>query len=389
MQDKQIIELINKYHDGTISPEGRTILESWYLKQASVNNYDLSKKDIDHNLEIIEKGLPLKYNTSLAMLWPRSIAVAAILICISFGMYFYINYNDDPNNGYVDIEIKKEIVPGSNKAILTLADGSKISLTDANSGDLVKENGIKITKTADGQLVYEVRQTKETQTDGSDYKDKITYNTLETPRGGQYQIILPDGSKVWLNAASILRYPSNFASHKERKVELYGEAYFEVFKDKLHPFIVRTNKQEIKVLGTHFNISAYSDESQVKTTLLEGSVMVYNPDINGDKVKLIPGQQSVSDGKSIKVNSVDLEGVIAWKNGYFRFDDESLESIMSKISRWYNVDINWQDESVKSELFAAVTTRFVNVSNLLKMLEQTGDVKFDVRDGKITVSKKR
>lgn len=386
MEDKQIIELLNKYNDGTLSPEEKTILESWYVMQASNTNYDLSTEEIDRNLEIIGKGLPLKNNAVQITLWSRIISAAAVLIFISLGIYFYSNYSDKPEREYADIDIKKEITPGGNKAILTLADGSKISLTDANNGDIAKQAGIRITKTADGQLMYTIL-------DATSEALTLVYNTIETPRGGQYQIILPDGSKVWLNAASSLRYPPSFASQKERRIELNGEAYFEVAKDKLHPFIVSTNEQEIKVLGTHFNVNAYSDEPQIKTTLLEGSVLVYKPGTNspleGSKVKLIPGQQSVFDDNSIKISSVNIEDVVAWKNGYFRFDDESLESIMRKISRWYDVDITWRDESVKSEPFAAITSRFVNVSSLLKMIEQTGDAEFDIEDGKIIISKKK
>lgn len=386
MEDKQLRELLNKYSEGALNPEEKAILESWYVMQASNSNLDLSDKEIDLNLKKIGKNLPLKYNAVRISLWSGIISAAAILIIISSGIYFYSANIDKTLGEYAGTDIRREIAPGGNKAILTLADGSKISLTDASNGDIARQAGIRITKTADGQLIYTIL-------DAASEPSNPVYNTIETPRGGQYQVILPDGSKVWLNAASSLKYPPSFASQKERRIELNGEAYFEIAKDKLHPFIVNTNKQEIKVLGTHFNVNAYSDEPQIKTTLLEGSVLVYKSDTDfpseGGKVMLIPGQQSVFDGNSIKINSVDPEDVVAWKNGYFRFDDESLESIMRKISRWYDVDITWRDESVKSESFAAVSTRFANVSSLLKMIEQTGDVKFNIEDGKIIVSKKK
>lgn len=381
MEDKQIIELLNKYNDGTLTPEEKAILESWYVMQASNTNYDLSKKEIDRNLEIIGKSLPLKNNAVQITLWSRIISAAAILIFISLGIYFYSNYSDKPEREYADIDIKKEITPGGNKAILTLADGSKISLTDANNGDIAKQAGIRITKTADGQLIYTIL-------DATSEALTLVYNTIETPRGGQYQIILPDGTKVWLNAASSLKYPASFASLKERRVELNGEAYFEVAKDKNHPFIVKTDKQEVEVLGTHFNINTYADEPAVKTTLLEGLVKVSQLTTHNSQF-LKPGQQSVLTDNGISVSEVNTEEVIAWKNGYFRFDDEKLGSIMRKIARWYDVDVTWQDETLKNELFGAVTTRFANVSSLLKMMEQTGDVEFNIEDGKIIVSKKR
>ncbi len=388
MEDKQIIELLNKYNDGTLKPEEKAILESWYVMQASNTNYDLSNKEIDRNLEIIGKSLPLKNNAVQITLWSRIISAAAVLIFISLGIYFYSNYSDKPEREYADIDIKKEITPGGNKAILTLADGSKISLTDANKGDIAKQAGIRITKTADGQLIYEVRHLEGGRTERSLPAVEMTYNTIETPRGGQYQVILPDGTKVWLNAASSLKYPASFASLKERRVELNGEAYFEVAKDKNHPFIVKTDKQEVEVLGTHFNINTYADEPAVKTTLLEGSVKVSQLTTHNSQF-LKPGQQAVLTDNGISVSEVNTEEVIAWKNGYFRFDDEKLGSIMRKIARWYDVDVTWQDGTLKNELFGAVTTRFANVSSLLKMMEQTGDVEFNIEDGKIIVSKKR
>ncbi|HEY9195949.1 MAG TPA: FecR domain-containing protein, partial [Mucilaginibacter sp.] len=274
------------------------------------------------------------------------------------------------------------IAPGSNKAILTLANGKKISLTDARKGQIINQQGILISKTASGQLVYTIVDDGKT---GANSPAEMQYNTMETPRGGQFQLLLPDGTRVWLNAASSLKYPVNFTASSERKVELSGEAYFEVTHNKERPFRVVTSRQVVEVLGTHFNVNAYADEPNTKTTLLEGAVKVTG---GANTALLKPGQEAnLTD--NFKVADVDTDEAIAWKNGYFRFDDERLETIMRKISRWYNVDVVYQDNDVKDDLFAAVTTRFADISTLLKIMEQTGDEHFSVEGAKIIISKKQ
>jgi ferric-dicitrate binding protein FerR (iron transport regulator) len=262
-----------------------------------------------------------------------------------------------------------------------LANGQKISLTDAQKGQIIQQKGVQISKTADGQVVYTAA------TDSKESSGAIAvaqYNTMETPRGGQFQLFLPDGTRVWLNAASSLKYPVDLGSAGERRVELSGEAYFEVAHNKDRPFRVITNRQVVEVLGTHFNVSAYNDEPNTKTTLLEGSVKV----TGGDKSAMLKPGQEVSLTDHFKVSDVDTEEAVAWKNGYFRFDDERLETVMRKVSRWYNVDVVYRDNDVKDDLFAAVTTRFANISTLLKIMEQTGDASFSIEGSKIIISKK-
>lgn len=402
---KEIPVLIVKYFKGELSKEEKEELDVWLNKSARnkalfddlldeeklkkrLQKFNRIEKDVQWN-NILEKInstddpdiIPVKRLVP----WYRIAAVASILIFIS--IISYLSSTRHPDTQVVEYRIQNDAAPGGNKAILTLADGRKISLTDANNGALAEQSGIRITKTGDGQLIYEVRH-QGGGTDRSLPAVGMTFNTIETPRGGQYQVILPDGTKVWLNAESSLKYPASFALLKERRAELNGEAYFEVAKDNNHPFIVKTDKQEVEVLGTHFNIDTYADEPVVKTTLLEGSVKVTQLSTRKSQF-LKHGQQSVLTDNGISVSEVNTEEVIAWKNGYFRFDDEKLESIMRKIVRWYDVEVSWQDETLKNELFAAVTTRFSNVSSLLKMMEQTGDVEFNIKNGKIIISKKR
>lgn len=292
-------------------------------------------------------------------------------------------HNNYPNVKFKDLAaelVSHDIPPGGNKAILTLADGKTITLNEAADGELVKAEGMVIRKTGHGQLVYEVVGNEAAAATDS-------HNTVSTPKGGTYQIILPDGTTVWLNAASTLKFPTSFVSLNERKVELNGEAYFEVTKNAKQPFKVLTAKQEVQVLGTHFNISSYADEPAVKTTLFEGSVKVKNlRGVKEGNVILKPGQQSIINEGVIKVTKADVDEVLAWKNGVFVFNDEPLESIMKKVSRWYDVEVVYEGVD-KNKLFGGSVSRFDNVSKVLRQLELTGGVHFKVEEGRIIAMK--
>ncbi|ARS41399.1 hypothetical protein CA265_17770 [Sphingobacteriaceae bacterium GW460-11-11-14-LB5] len=285
---------------------------------------------------------------------------------------------------YISLQKKKEhifatdVAPGKNKAILTLADGKKISLSDAMKGDIAKEAGFSITKTADGRLVYNVA--------GSENVNDTRLNTISTPNGGEWQIQLPDGSTVWLNAASSIQYSLNIGTAKQRRVKLDGEAYFEVAKNAAHPFIVETDKQAVEVLGTHFNINSYRDERLTKTTLLEGSVRVSHKTTNESEV-LKPGEQSLVSVSGMDVKEVDVDEAIAWKNGYFMFNNERQESILRKVARWYNVEIEYADPAAKEVMYYGTVSRFEKISKVLRKFEQTGEVRFDIKGNKVIVYK--
>lgn len=304
-------------------------------------------------------------------LWAHT-AVAAVIatVILGAGLFFYYTELNNPDQ-------QQDIAPGGNKAVLTLADGRKISLTDVANGSIAQQSGISITKTATGQLVY-------TLANSNPNTSTLAYNTLEIPKGGQYEVHLPDGTSVWLNASSSLKYPISFASLKQRIVELTGEAYFQVAKDKTHPFVVKTSGQEVRVLGTHFNINAYSDESAIKTTLLEGSVEVTSA--AGSKV-LFPGQQAILKRNELSVNEANTEEAIAWKNGYFRFNGENIESIMRKLSRWYNIEVSFVG-NVKSKTFTGRISRFKSISQVLKMLGKTKVIHFKVEERRVIVLSK-
>lgn len=307
-------------------------------------------------------------------LWPKLAAAASILIAIFAGFYFYSGTGNTLNS-ITTVNAKHDAAPGGNKATLTLSDGSQISLTDAGNGQLAEQAGVKITKNADGQLVYAIVP--------SDTKE-LAYNTISTPRGGVYQINLPDGTSVWLNAASSIKFPTTFAHLSQRKVELKGEAYFEVAKNKKLPFIVSTAQQQVEVLGTHFNINSYEDEGEVKTTLLEGSVKVSA----GNVMLLKAGQQATlglrSAGK-IKVSPANIEQAMAWKNGFFHFEKETLHSVLRQLSRWYDVEVVYQVDRPDDE-FVGDIPRGVKLSEVLKILEFEG-THFKIEGRKLFVIK--
>lgn len=307
---------------------------------------------------------------SFAIAW---MAAAAMLIIVAAAGLLYHQHNKHVNNNV--IARKQEIKPGSNKAILTLANGQKVVLTDSTSGEIAMQAGIKITKTAKGQIIYELPAGIVTSNRPPEY------NNIEAPTGGQWEVILPDRSKVWLNARSSLTYPTYFAGN-ERKVKLIGEAYFEIAHNKEMPFRVVSKTQTVQVLGTHFNIMAYEDEQIIKTTLLEGSVKISD---GGRERILVPGEQAQVSNAALKVTSdVDLEDVISWKSGYFKFN-ESLESIMRKISRWYNVEIDYTGNIDPSQRFGGKISRYKNLASALKIMELTGNVHFKIQGRRVIV----
>ena len=326
-------------------------------------------------------------------LWPsfkKIAAIAAAFIVIASVTAYFLS---SPNGKKQEIAItkptsKNQILPGGNKAVLTLADGSRIILGDAQNGILAKQANIDIRKAAGGKIVYNASNQLSANA-------PALYNTITTPRGGQYQVTLSDGSKVWLNAASSLKFPAAF-SNKERVVELTGEAYFEIAKlsspsvagreGNRIPFKVITNNQTVEVLGTHFNINAYADEAAIKTTLLEGSVKVFQSKTNNSQL-LKPGQQAMV-GTQIQIADVDATLAIAWKNGYFIFSHEDIGSIMRQVSRWYDVNIQYEG-NVTQEKFVGTISRFNDVAQILDVLQLTGAVHFKTENDPAVPGKKR
>ncbi|TKC03658.1 FecR family protein [Pedobacter frigoris] len=384
-------QLLERYIEGTCSAEEKAIVESWHLKELERKNFEPDPNQLEQAHENIWRSINSRSKDNfprpiLKRLPYRYAAAVIVTIALSAALFFFIQ----KNTGYATVKellVKsgKDFIPGGNKAILTLADGSKISLTDAATGKLINQSGISITKTKDGQVIYKI-DSKE----AADVKLKQPiYNTITTPKGGQFQIDLPDGSKIWLNAESSLKYPMVFKGDI-RKVELTGEAYFEVAKAG-QPFIVASNGQEVEVLGTHFNINSYADEGNTKTTLLEGSVSVAglgSPQIvnrNSNIVILQPNQQAILNTNNIiKVQEADIENAMAWKNNLFIFKGESIESITRKLSRWYDVEFSFEGNASNLS-YVGIVSRSKNISSVLSIMEGAGNVHFKIDGRRITI----
>jgi ferric-dicitrate binding protein FerR (iron transport regulator) len=482
MDQKALSDLLERYNKGEASKAEIELLESWYLEQAAKPS-NLSVEDVVAAEDLMAAYLKIHIGRKKATeadkevaaipkkirLWQhiaaiRTIAAAAVLLVAGFGAHFYTLYYaarhlEGSEATRELLNYANDIAPGKNTATITLANGSTIVLSDAKTGVVV---GVESLRYNDNSLVQGASGTHFSGSLKGDQKNTGPVSapspgvkemlTATTPRGGTYQITLPDGTKVWLNAASSLKFPASFAKLKDRRVELVGEGYFEVAKDKAHPFIVKTDKQEVEVLGTHFNINSYADEASTKTTLLEGSVRVvyaprhpeydrlnparhpegsaatrtgpfassaqlkllnstdkrslpYGRDDGKDRddergqydgsrqdngqigkaIILKPNQQSVLTGNNqLKVESANVNKAIAWKNGKFVFEYESIESVMRKLARWYDAEIIYQG-NFEGKTFTGSISRFDSISKILEKITYTQDVHFKIEGRRITV----
>jgi ferric-dicitrate binding protein FerR (iron transport regulator) len=388
MNDDKLNHLIAKYLAGQCTPSEKQEVERWYDqydagdKKYRNDDTEEMQASAERSFEKLSKRLSLSTSIRGNQIRPIRpvikvwLAAASILLMISFGSYFLFRQRAKPQ--LTANQQSSTIKPGSNKAILTLPGGKQINLTDAGSGVLAKAGGISITKSANGQLTYtSARQ------DAPANAGKIEYNTLTTPRGGQFQVILPDGSRVWLNSASSIIYPTAFTG-KTRAVKLQGEAYFEVAKNKQKPFIVIANNVDVKVLGTNFNVTAYSDDAAITTTLLEGSVRLSK---GSSSALLTPGLQGVAlhNQNSISTQKANMEQVMAWKEGYFVFDDLSIKEVMKIVSRWYDVEVNFRG-SVENKKFGGTISRYKNITELLDNMSQSGGIHYQIEGRRILLT---
>ena len=319
--------------------------------------------------------LTKKRSTKVVLFWTRIVAAASVIIFICLAVYWVLSrQNNEKITVSVAVPSKQtpKVVPGGNHAILTMPNGSKIILDSVQNGKI--KSGSATISNQGGLLVYDASLQQKA---GS----PVVYNTLTTPRGGQYKVVLADGSEVWLNASSSLHFPTSFRGN-QRNVDLTGEAYFEIAKSKEKPFHVNINGYQVEVLGTHFDINAYADEGAIKTSLLEGSVRIKDGNTSG---MLKPGQQGVlvTNGNSIEIKNADMKQVIAWKNGLFQFNGADIKSIMRQIGRWYDVEIEYTGK-VPARRFEGKISRDAELSDVLKILELS-NVKFTLVGKKIVV----
>jgi len=390
--------LFNSYYNQTATEQERD--ELFQVINASTNDAELTAliqqawNDLDVNEQLFDPSKSMDMLNNILKngnqdnihiikppdhhrLWLRLGTAAALMIFLGFGAYVLINKKkqSDPKKGIAKTQPTHDALPGGNRALLTLANGKTIYLDNAQNGVLAREGSTQINKTRDGQLVY--KGGKDGATNGT-----MPMNTITTPRGGQYQLVLNDGSKVWLNSASSLSFPAVFTG-KTREVEITGEAYFEVAKNAAMPFRVKANHTVIEVLGTHFNTMAYNDEAVMKTTLLEGSVEISN---NHYTSVLKPGQQASlnQNGEIRVVNDADADESVAWKDGLFQFTDASIQSIMRQAARWYDVEVSYEGQIPVRE-FTGRISRNVKASELLGMLKYAG-VNFKIENKHITIT---
>ena len=299
-------------------------------------------------------------------------AAASLLLVISVGIYF-IAHRNSSDEVWIAQNFKNDVPPGHNQATLTLGNGLRVPLNRKISSNLALQGNTALTNTQRGELKYQLV---------NGLANKVVSNTLTTMRKEQYKVVLSDGSQVWLNSESSIRYPTSFSGNV-REVEITGEAYFEVAHNKNKPFKVIVGNETIEVLGTHFNVNAYSNEPSVKTTLLEGSVKVSN---KSSFEVINPGQQAILGNNGLSVSVVSTEEAVAWKNGYFRFNHEKIESIMRKLSRWYDIDVQFEGP-ISTEEYSGKISRFRNISEILKVFEYTGSIHFKIEGRRVTVLK--
>ncbi len=365
MNKEEVKDIWERYLQGEASDIEKQFVESWYnqiMDQQSYNADKLDWSDIESRIaEKLLPGLPVR-KKQIPLL--RYITTAAAAILLIAGTIFYLQ--SDKEKPMPKELVNKLIIPGGNKATLRFADGSIVQLSEQQSSIINKGDSSYY---ADGNLVAGGAYS-------SPSKETIHQLELRTPIGGQYQIILSDGTKVWLNASSSLTYPNSFSQSTERIVELDGEAYFEVAPNAIKPFIVKSKGQKVRVLGTHFNVNTYDDEPAIKTTLLEGKVVIELP--SGETRDLVPDQQSLvkAGDPQIHVRQVEGPDAIDWKNGDFTFNNESIGTIMRKISRWYDVDVEFRGK-IPSVNFGGVVSRSKNITEVLQILELTGAVHFE------------
>lgn len=384
MQRKDIKEVLNRVRSGNYTSEDETVTKYWIHQFHQDDDVQLSNKEW---LEIENKiwaGLETEKVSNrpvLKRIYPFIISAAAILAIVASGIFFF-NLNN--YTGVDSSLIAHDVAPGTVSATLTLANGKKMKLADVANGKIAVESGITVTKAANGELIY--------QLDDVNASDGREVNTLSTARGETYSVVLPDKSRVWLNAASSLTYSASSIKTGKRMVKLHGEGYFEIAKDRARPFIVETEQQKVEVLGTHFNINSYKDEQNTVTTLLEGSVRVsalaVRPNDSQGSVSTLlrPNQQSeLSLGGVIAVKPANVEGAIAWKEGYFDFNEERLESIMNKIARWYDLTVVYENPQLKEQAFTGNISKFSKVTEVLKKLALSDVLNFSVEGRKIIV----
>lgn len=362
---QDINDLLKRYNAGTATEEDIEFLESWYNQyQAGGPDYHPADQVLDA-ITVWDGLRPAPVQAKRVSLWPRVASAASVILMLSAGGYFMLR-NEKPQLS------ASALAASGNKAILALPGGRHIALASLHNGALTAN----ISKVNGNELIY--RENK------SSPKSDVKYDTLIVPRGGHFQLTMADGSKIWLNAATVVRYPETCDGNERQVKLLKGEAYFEVVHDSKKPFRVISRNQVIEDVGTRFNVNAYDDEPNVRTTLLDGSVSVAD---NKNKVVLRPGQQSQVNrsGSNIIVKNADVDEAVAWKNDRFIFNNDDVTSVMRQVSRWYDMDVYYEGDLTGRE-FTGSVLRSEKVQEVLRKLEETGTIHYRIEGKKIIVT---
>ena len=365
MTKEELTKLLERYHQGICTEAEKLLVESLHLYSHPIGDKidanDQVKNDIWQDIEATLQSQQQK------RLWPWWYSIAAaVLLVIGLGIWYHHGFTPT----HPTSQQFADIAAGGNRATLTLNNGRKIELDSTHTGIVIHASTVRYTN--NGTAIAH----------SPDAASAVNYHELATPKGGQYQVILPDSTQVWLNAASTLRFPNEFTADA-REVEVSGEAYFEIAPDKNRPFRVKTKAQTIQVLGTAFNVHAYSDEPQERTTLVNGKIKIES---NAFSSIIQPGHCATITEQGGAIQAVDTDDEVAWKSGYISFNEQTLENIMRQISRWYDVHITYQgvDPSLR---FGGRVSRYAHVSEVLRRLELTEQVRFKIEERRIIVTK--
>lgn len=369
-------ELLRKYRDNTCTPEERELVETYFSRHV-LNNERMPDSEAHARAEQrIHKAVDAAIHQSKRKRLPtvyRVAIAAALLIALSVSLYIYRQVNDSDAQPAL---VENDVLPGGNRALLTLADGRTIDLDGVADGLVVEQGGITISKTTDGLLTYEISATP-------DRSETVAYNTITTPNGGQYQIILPDKSKVWLNAASSLHYPTTFSGN-ERRVKLTGEGFFEITHNPDQPFVVESNGQSVQVLGTSFNINAYEEEEAVVSTLVTGKIALQCNGCN-QPIVLNPGDQALNIRGAVRIRQVDTNIFSAWKDGLIILDKADLPTVIRQIQRWYDVEFHGTEDISITGTLSGEVPRAIKLSGVLQALERQTNARFEIKGRRIMV----
>jgi transmembrane sensor len=361
LSDEQREMLVGLLH----SPSRRTELEALFTDDAATSEADPETLRLVYQ-QIRMNMAPIAPVRHISLRRGLMVAASVVVLASLAGWWLLVNRRAGEKTAIANV-YKNEVAPGGNHAVLTLANGSRIMLDTSRNGSLASQGGTQVVKMDSGSVAYRL---------GASGEGAVGYNTVATPIGGQYEIILPDGTKVWLNAVSSLKFPTAFKGG-DRTVELTGEGYFEVAKNTDMPFFVRAGGVEVEVLGTNFDVNAYSDEASVRTSLLNGAVRLSK---GGSAILLKPGEQA--DGIAL-VKGADVDNAVAWKNGYFSFENANLQTVMRQLSRWYGIEVTYSVNPMAGS-FGGDMGRDLNLTQVLDGLSKSG-VHFKLEGKALTV----